>query len=333
MWQKIAEATNKGLLCCCVVGGTSETTTTSTPPHSGTTSSSPPNWSQRLAEEVVEKWNRPPAALVRQMAKDLPRLVPMVQVYEVGGTSPLLLKEGNAMKQLLELLFCLAEQVQALRASREVGWELQADEETNHGKEEKQGDEEEEKEEEDAEKNIYENLLLFQTEKEGELNTKNGVEEEMLTTELLEGVVGFESKVGRLLRTCTQGRNCRERRAREETRSYLRSALGTGHIAPCSTELKMVLGMEFLTKDCPGGWSTSFLFHPSCVEVRTMKREQGLKEDFQLEWRLTVIFDQEIGCIQESKFAVVNVDMKNMKNETKRRLTAILASYMTHNES
>ena len=89
----------------------------------------------------------------------------------------------------------------------------------------------------------------------------------------IEQVVLVESRVGKILRTLTQVAPLPlpHSRTLTHTSNCAHICLTQGHIAPCSTNLKVKLGMENLTKDVGGSWRIIIAIRTGmCIWLRSL---------------------------------------------------------------
>jgi hypothetical protein len=69
-------------------------------------------------------------------------------------------------------------------------------------------------------------------------------------------------------------------------------------ISPAVVEIKFALGVAFLTKDVKGSWKTIINFlEDGNIQVVTRKREQCVKNTFQFQWELQLLYDRaDVTC-------------------------------------
>ena len=107
-------------------------------------------------------------------------------------------------------------------------------------------------------------------------------------------------------------------------------------ISPAVIELKMVLGMGNMTKDVRNSWIYTIHVNEDTVIVTSRKREQCIKNLFQIEWVLQFTFDRTsmYKCTQvkltiEDLLFHADLHLKPEKFDKKEEIKRLLRPYTT----
>lgn len=104
-------------------------------------------------------------------------------------------------------------------------------------------------------------------------------------------------------------------------------------VSPAIIELKTVLGLENMTKDVRNSWFFVILVAPDHVIVQSKKRDQCIKNNFQLEWVLSFTLDRtspSLPCTDVRLFVedlVFSAECLRTKVEKKEEVKRILKKY------